>query len=308
MRVTVVYIVNMTLTTVIANLATSYLVMESTYPGIDISFIGLMNDFFFVNATNSLIAIIFVFFDYRFAYRRLKQWYITSYKKVTQSEANLAFENQPIDMAYKYSHGYRLLIFTATVAPFIPNALLISIGVGVIIYLVDKYLFLRRWMCQYKLGYALSARMLRILNMYPLFLSFSNFMIMCIPMVSAPDPPIVHFYLSLGIFIYATLVSILPTKLISKLLVEMFNKEEETRDDISYKEMEGKFIEDYSNYYPYFRVTKQNLMDDASSVSSSSSNSPRKNKLLGETNKKLSQSVLGLLRDYIDHKKFNPKT
>ena len=203
-RVTVVNVVNMTLTTVIANLATSYLVMESTYPGIDISFIGLMNDFFFVNATNSLLAIIFVFFDYRLAYRKIKQWYISTYKKVTQSEANLAFENQPIDMAYKYGHGYRLLIFTATVAPFIPNAIPISIGVSLIIYFVDKYLFLRRWMCQYKLGYALSAKMLRILNMYPLFLSFSNFMIMCIPMISSPDKPNTHFYLALSIFIFTT--------------------------------------------------------------------------------------------------------
>ena len=71
--------------------------------------------------------------------------------------------------------------------------------------------------------------------------------------------------------------------------------------------MENKFVEDYSNYYPYFKVTNQiGVDDDTSSVSSSGS--PRKNKLLGETNKKLSQSVLGLLRDYIDQKKFNPKT
>ena len=34
--------------------------------------------------------------------------------------------------------------------------------------------------------------------------------------------------------------------------------------------------------------------------------SPRKNKLLDESNKKLSQSVFGLLRDYIDNNKFNP--
>ena len=50
-----------------------------------------MNDFFFINATNSLLAIIFVFFDYRYAYRVLKRWYISSHKQVTQAEANLAF-------------------------------------------------------------------------------------------------------------------------------------------------------------------------------------------------------------------------
>ena len=128
-------------------------------------------------------------------------------------------------MAYKYSHGYRLLIFTAAVAPFIPNALLASIGVMILIYFVDKYLFLRRWMCQYKLGYALSARMLRILNMYPLFLSFSNFMIMCIPMVSSPNPSLVHFYLSLSVFLFTFIVSFMPTKILQRLLNQMFNKD-----------------------------------------------------------------------------------
>lgn len=81
-------------------------------------------------------------------------------------------------MALKYSHAYRLLLFTAAVSPLIPNALMISIGVLVIIYVVDKYLLLRRLMCQYKLGYALSARMLRMLNMYPLLIAFTNLMIM----------------------------------------------------------------------------------------------------------------------------------
>lgn len=93
-RVTVVYIVNMLLTTVISNIATFYIVATPappTYPGIELNFLGLMNDFFFVNATNSLIAIIFVFFDYRTAYRAIKRWYISSFKQVTQAEANLAF-------------------------------------------------------------------------------------------------------------------------------------------------------------------------------------------------------------------------
>lgn len=128
-------------------------------------------------------------------------------------------------MAYKYSHGYRLFLFTAAVSPFIPNALLISIGVALLIYVVDKYLFLRRWMCQYKLGYALSARMLRILNMYPLFLAFSNWMLMCIPMASSPNPPRVHFYLALGVFLYTMIVEFSPTHVISKMLIEMYSKD-----------------------------------------------------------------------------------
>lgn len=81
-------------------------------------------------------------------------------------------------MALKYSHAFRLLLFTAAVSPLIPNALMISIGVMIIIYFVDKYLILRRLMCQFKLGYSLSAMMLRMLNWYPVLFSFTNLMLM----------------------------------------------------------------------------------------------------------------------------------
>ena len=180
-RVTVVYLGNMLLTTFLANLASFYLIGQpsaSTYPGISLNMIGLMNDFFFINATNSFLAITFTFLDYRYLFRMLKKWYTSKYKLVTQAEANMCFENQPIDMALKYSHAYRLLLFTAAVAPCIPNALIISLGVIILVYFVDKYLILRRLMCQYKLGEALSMRMLKILNFYPVFVSLTNFLIM----------------------------------------------------------------------------------------------------------------------------------
>jgi hypothetical protein len=78
----------MILASVMANYASFYILAKpapTIYPGIELNFIGLMNDFFFINATNSLLAIIFVFFDYRYGYRLLKRLYITKYKHVTQS-------------------------------------------------------------------------------------------------------------------------------------------------------------------------------------------------------------------------------
>lgn len=180
-RITIVYVGNMIITTLLANVASFYLIAQptaETYEGIHLNFVGLVNDFFFINATNSFIGILFTFFDYRYIARLIKKWYITKFKLVTQAEANMCYENQPIDMALKYSHAYRLLLFTAAVSPLIPNAVIISIGVMIIIYFVDKYLFVRRLMCQYKLGYALSERMLRMLNVYPVLMSFSNLMIM----------------------------------------------------------------------------------------------------------------------------------
>lgn len=93
-RVTVVYLGNMILTTLLANVASFYLIGQpsaSTYEGISLNFIGLINDFFFINATNSFIGILFTYFDYRYAARLLKKWYISHYRLVTQAEANMCF-------------------------------------------------------------------------------------------------------------------------------------------------------------------------------------------------------------------------
>lgn len=84
----------MIITTLLANLASFYLIGEpegSTYPGISLNFVGLVNDFFFINASNSFIGILFTFFDYRYVAKLLKKWYITNYKTVTQAEANLCY-------------------------------------------------------------------------------------------------------------------------------------------------------------------------------------------------------------------------
>ena len=84
----------MILTTLLANVASFYLIAQptaETYEGIHLNFVGLVNDFFFINATNSFIGILFTFFDYRYLQRLIKKWYITKYKLVTQAEANMVY-------------------------------------------------------------------------------------------------------------------------------------------------------------------------------------------------------------------------
>lgn len=145
----------MILTTLFANLISFYLFSSKaseTYPNVPLNFTGLVNDFFFLSATNPLLSCIFTFLDYRYAYRLYKRWSIVNRLPVTQAEANLYFENQPIDMAQRYSHVLRCVLFTSIVCTVVPNALAISMLVLGLIYLNDKYLLLRRYTCQYKLG------------------------------------------------------------------------------------------------------------------------------------------------------------
>lgn len=80
-------LLNMLLTTLIANLVSFYLFSEhkETYANVPLNFTGLVNDFFFLSATNPLLACIFTFFDYRYAYRLYKRYKITHGTSVTQA-------------------------------------------------------------------------------------------------------------------------------------------------------------------------------------------------------------------------------
>lgn len=88
-------LINMVLTTLIANVVSFYFFNSKnseTYPNVPLNFTGLVNDFFFISATNPLLGCIFTFFDYRYAYRMFKRWRITHHFPATQAEANLYFE------------------------------------------------------------------------------------------------------------------------------------------------------------------------------------------------------------------------
>lgn len=80
-------LLNMIVTTLIANLVSFYMFSEhkETYENVPLNFTGLVNDFFFLSATNPLLACIFTFFDYRYAYRLYKRWKITHGSPVTQA-------------------------------------------------------------------------------------------------------------------------------------------------------------------------------------------------------------------------------
>lgn len=309
-------LINMVLTTLIANVVSFYFFnskASETYPNVPLNFTGLVNDFFFISATNPLIGCIFTFLDYRYAYRMIKRWRIIHHRPVTQAEANLYFEEQPVDMAQRYSHVFRCVLFTAIASPIIPNALLVSIAVLALMYWNDKYLLLRRYTCQYKLGYTLPCKMLEVLDIYPLLLVASNTLLMYVPIRADKDNRVfsqqspAFFYVSLGLMFAVLVIYLFPTSLIFRFFKRVFRasltNNNHNKFSMTYKERELEFREDYSHYYPSFRVSKAKRKASAFSEESEPL-SPRK-ALLSETNKKLSTSVLGMIREYIVNRKYN---
>jgi hypothetical protein len=133
-----------------------------------------------------------------------------------------------MDMAQRYGHVFRCVLFTAIASPIIPNSLLISIAVLILMYWNDKYLMLRRYTCQYKLGYTLPCKMLEVLDIYPLLMVISNTLLMYVPIRADKDNQVfsqqspAYFYVSLGIMCAMFVICLFPTSLIFRFFKRVF--------------------------------------------------------------------------------------
>jgi hypothetical protein len=63
---------------------------------------------------------------------------------ITQREANLLYENPPLDMAGRYANTNKLLFTSFFYVPILPAVAFIGFFGAFISYWVDKYLLLRR--------------------------------------------------------------------------------------------------------------------------------------------------------------------
>lgn len=91
------------------------------------------------------------------------------------------FEGHPIDMALRYANINKTVLFTASVSPFIPIGVPLSIIGLLITYKVDKYLLLRRYVCKNYLSFDLAKSMLNFFKIYTVCFSFGNMVTMFMP-------------------------------------------------------------------------------------------------------------------------------
>jgi len=100
---------------------------------------------------------------------------------VSQGEANTAYENMNFDICYKYGTIYRFLIFSGAIAILYPIALAICFIALFVLYWMDKFLLLRRYSIILKISSRFSKMVQRIMSQFPIYLSFTTFVVMFIP-------------------------------------------------------------------------------------------------------------------------------
>lgn len=74
-------------------------------------------------------------------------------------------------MALRYANVQKLMLFTAAVAGFLPFGMILSSLGLIILYWVDKYLLLRRYMCSWYLDKRLADSMMNLLPLFTVFYS-----------------------------------------------------------------------------------------------------------------------------------------
>lgn len=119
-------------------------------------------------------------------WRLLNRWYqlrLGQRSPLSQKEANTLFEGHPADMALRYANVIKLMFFTASVSSIVPFGIPLSIAGLLVLYWVDKYLLLRRYVCKTYMDAQLANAMVGILPLYTVFLSVGNILTNLIPVL-----------------------------------------------------------------------------------------------------------------------------
>jgi putative effector of murein hydrolase LrgA (UPF0299 family) len=80
-------------------------------------------------------------------------------------------------MALRYANVVKVMFFTAAVSPLLPIGLPLSLFGLLILYWVDKYLLLRRYVSKHYMDKQLANAMMNLLPSYTLIFSSSNLFI-----------------------------------------------------------------------------------------------------------------------------------
>ena len=177
------FFMNMCVATFLSNLVT--IGIRQFIKPYEVNIENLVNDIFFLFITNSYMSSIFNYFDIMWGYRLWQRYRIEKDGDkcvIPQCEVNCLYEGHPVDIALRYANILKTVFFTALYAPFIPLGYLFSI-IGLIInFWVDKYLLIRRYVCENKISYKLPKFVMKFMKMLPILLSFTNIVIALLPL------------------------------------------------------------------------------------------------------------------------------
>lgn len=104
-------------------------------------------------------------------------------------------------MALRYANVLKTIMFTAAVSPLIPAGVILSMIGLCILYWVDKYLLLRRFVCSNFITYKLPKTMTSYLHVSTIFFSLGNLIIMFVPIQYEIDYKLPNFYKNFSFYL-----------------------------------------------------------------------------------------------------------
>ncbi|OMJ81749.1 hypothetical protein SteCoe_17745 [Stentor coeruleus] len=210
---------------------------------------GLANDLFWVLVTDTILSPLTYFLSPIYISKLCKRRSLRQQAKkgiisITQGEANIIWENPPVDMAQRYANYMKTLMIIFVFAPIFPIGLLIGFISMTIQYWTDKYLLLRRHSRPPKLGTGLSDNMIKWMPILTILYAGSN--LITYMLKSENSHSLLHF-IPCGVFCFAVFFFIFPCKCScfrSKKKNMILKSEEDYNEEVL------GFVEDYERNNP----------------------------------------------------------
>lgn len=200
-----------------------------------------------MNAIFSIISLI----QPEYFIRLYQRWRLQRDKhtfNLNQQEANLIFEGPPVDIAEKYAHIQKTMLFTVFYASLLPVGILISLGGLIISYWVDKCMLLRFHYRSQAIGKELALEMADFLELYIVVFSAGNMIFEKI--VNDEVSKLNIAALVISFFIY-----ILPQGSLETLIL----KKDKIYNEITSAVARMKFVSEYDRVNP---VTKSQATNE----------------------------------------------
>lgn len=138
----------------------------------------MITDATYILLSNAIVSPLVYLFSPSVLFHKMRIWKAEKAEFISQIDANLVFENIPIDIAQRYANVSKTVLLTFCYAPLLPTAFFFSAAGLFFEYWVCKYLLLRRHNWPKKLSGELSAVMIEVLPWAVLLYSIMNYICM----------------------------------------------------------------------------------------------------------------------------------
>lgn len=268
-KLTRAFFLNMVIATFLSNFFT--VTIHEFYHPYEVNMETLVGDIFFLFITNSYMSSIFNYFDIVWGYRLWRRYQIEKQGEkctIPQCEANYIFEGHPIDIALRYANILKTVFFTTFYAPVVPLGYVFSFLGLIINFWVDKYLLVRRYVCENKISYVLPKFVMSFMKINAIFIGIINIIISLLPLYySERNGRIMkifeingNFGIALASFFVAIFYNFLPRWIFYKIFECFFKMEKKKKfnREKPYKDVKYLFNENYSSVHPILKVGEIN--------------------------------------------------